>query len=252
MLVFVYDQSFEGLLTVIFEAFRQKVFPEILAGRDDDLPLLASRVIEVETDQEKADRVWTGLEKKLSAIALKQVLYAWLTEEAAGAELVVRYVRAIYAGVRETNFSHPDVLGLRQAAFKISREKEHMLQFVRFQKTVDGVYFAAVNPLYNVVPLVLDHFADRFADQKWVIYDLNRGYGFYYDLESLKEIDFFKPVDGRTGRLSESELAEGEILLQEAWQAYFTAVSIPERVNPRLQRQYMPKRFWPYLTEKQK
>lgn len=165
---------------------------------------------------------------------------------------MVRYIRAIYAGVRETNFSHPDVLGLRQTAFKISREKEHMLQFVRFQKTVDGVYFAAVNPIYNVVPLVLDHFADRFADQKWVIYDLNRGFGFYYDLDSLREIDFFKPVDSRTGRLSEAELAEGETLLQEAWQAYFSAVSIPERANPRLQRQYMPKRFWPYLTEKPK
>lgn len=252
MPAFVYDQSFEGLLTVIFEAFRQKTFPEALLSPDDDPPLLASRIVEVETDPEKAGRVWAGLEKKLSPLALKQFIYAWLTGEAAEAELAVRYVRAVFGGVRETDFSHPDVMGLRRTAFKVGREKEQMLQFVRFQKTVDGVYFAAVNPVYNVVPLVLDHFADRFADQKWIIYDLGRGFGFYYDLESLCEIDFYKPVDQKTGRLNEAELAEGETLLQEAWRAYFAAVSIPERANPRLQRQYMPKRFWPYLTEKQK
>lgn len=76
MLVFIYDRSFEGLLTVIFEAFRCKIFPEALITLDDEVPLLASRVIEVPTDQEKAGRVWAGLEKKLSAIALKQIIYA--------------------------------------------------------------------------------------------------------------------------------------------------------------------------------
>ncbi len=40
-------------------------------------------------------------------------------------------------------------------------------------------------------------------------------------------------------------------MLQKAWQAYYESVSIPERTNPRLQRQYMPRRFWGYLTEKQ-
>lgn len=252
MIYFIYDQSFEGLLTVIFESYRLKIVPGGLLGPEESPPLLAERVISVSTDLEKYGRVWAGLEKKLSPLALKQIVYAWLTEERAGAELVVRYVRAVLSGVAETNFGHPDVLGLRQQAFKISREKEHLLQFVRFQKTKDGIYFAALAPIYNALPLVLDHFADRFADQKWIIYDLNRGFGFYYDLEVIHELDAARPVDAQTGRLAPEELAEGEMVLQEAWQAYYEAVSIPQRVNPRLQRQYMPKRFWPFLTEKQR
>lgn len=249
MLIFTYDQTFEGLLTVIFEAFRRREFPDGLMGLDEAWPLLAERRVEIVTHQEKARRVWAGLEKKLSPLAIKEILAAWLTEDSQDAELVVRYVRAIYGGVRETDFSHPDVLGLRQAAFKISREKEHMRQFVRFQKTTEGVYFAAVNPRYNVVPLVLHHFADRFADQKWVIYDINRHHGFYYNLESIEEISYFKPVDQQTGQLHQGDLAEGEAIIQQAWQAYFSSVAISERANPELQRQYMPKRFWAYLTE---
>jgi len=251
MLAFVYDQSFDGLLTAIFEAWRLRKFPDIFLEPGRTPPLLVSELIEIESDPLKAGRVWAGLEKKLSALALKQLLYAWLTEEPEAALLLLRYTRAVFSGVAETNFAHPDILGLRQTAFKVSREKEHLLQFVRFQKSKDGVYFAAVRPIYNALPLVLDHFADRFADQQWVIYDANRHYGFHYNLESIVEIDFYSPFDPQSGRLAEPELAEGELVLQAAWQAYYESVSIPERKNPRLQRQYMPRRFWAYLTEKQ-
>ena len=251
MIVFIYDQSFDGLLSAIFEAFRLKVTPDRLCPEDEPPPLLATEIHRAPNDPEKAARVWAGLEKKLSGLALKQLLYAWLSEEPGAPELVIRYVRAIYSGTAETNFGHPDVLALRQTAFKVSREKEHLLQFVRFQKTRDGIYFAAVIPQCNALPLVLDHFADRFADQRWIIYDLNRQYGYYYDLQSVQEIDRSLPVDPGSGRLAEEELAEGEALLQEAWRTYFTSVSIAQRANPKLQRQFMPKRFWPFLTETQ-
>ena len=46
-----------------------------------------------------------------------------------------------------------------------------VLQFMRFQKTADQVYFGIMEPLYNVYPLTIHHFRDRFADQPWIIYD---------------------------------------------------------------------------------
>ncbi|MDR1043653.1 MAG: TIGR03915 family putative DNA repair protein [Candidatus Adiutrix sp.] len=251
MIVFVYEQSFEGLLSAVFEAFRLRLTPDALCPEGERPPLLATEIHRAPGDPEKSARVWAGLEKKLSGLALKQILYAWLSEEPGAAELVIRYLRAVYSGTAETDFAHPDVMALRRTAFKVSREKEHLRQFLRFQKTRAGVYFAAVVPRCNVLPLVLGHFADRFADQQWIIYDLNRQYGYYYDLESLRETDRRPPVDPASGRLAEEELAGGEALLQEAWRAYFKSVSIAQRANPRLQRQFMPRRFWPYLTETQ-
>lgn len=251
MKVFIYDQSFEGLLSLIFEAFRLKCFPDRILAEGQAPPLLAEEVLRVETGAEKAARVWAGLEKKLSRLALRQIMYAWLTGEEAAAELVLRYVRAIFGGVGETDFSRPEVMEMRRTAQRVSREREHLRQFLRFQKTKEGVFFAAVAPPYNIVPLCLDHFVHRYADQKWIIYDINRGVGYYYDLNEVAEIEFDRPVNPATGQLAEEDLADDELILQEAWRTYFKSVSIAERANPRLQRQFMPKRFWPYLTETQ-
>ncbi len=249
MNVFVYDRTFDGLLTVVFEAFRLKVFPEALLAETDPRPLLAERVVTVASDPEKAARVWRGLERKLSPLALRQVMYAWLTEEPAAAELVVRYLRAVFSGVAETNFGHPDVLALRQTAHRVAHERERIRQFVRFQKTADGLYFAALAPRYDLLPLSLDHFLDRFGDQKWALYDLKRAYGFYYDLETVREIGELPSVDPGSGRLPAENLDPEEMLFQEAWRAYFKAATIGERANPRLQRQFLPRRYWPFLTE---
>ncbi|UQZ89615.1 DNA metabolism protein [Deltaproteobacteria bacterium Smac51] len=251
MIVFAYDQTFEGLLSVIFEAFRLKIFPEALIGPDDNPPLLAERIINVETDEEKSERVWLGLEKKLSSYGIRHIINAWFTEKPANHELIIRYVKKIYSGISETNFADPDVLALKQLSFTVGREKEHVLQFVRFQKTIDGWFFAAIRPLFNVLPLVVHFFVDRFADQRFMIFDLNRAFGLYYDLETLHQTDQCPPVDYQTGRLQSDYLAEDETIYQEAWTKYFESIAITERANPRLQLSYMPKRFWPMLTEKQ-
>ena len=112
------------------------------------------------------------------------------------------------------------------------------MQFVRFQKAADGTFFAAFEPQYNALPLTVHHFKDRFADQKWIIYDMKRRYGFYYDLQEVTTISF--DDDSR------------EKLFQQLWKTYFKAICIKERMNPRKHRQDMPVRYWKYLTEKQK
>lgn len=251
MIVFSYDQSFEGLLSAIFEAFRLKIFPEALIGSTDSPPLLAQRVIAVETDPEKSERVWQGLRKKLSAYALHEITQAWFSEKAANHELILRYVRKIYAGVGENNFADPDILAMKQLSQSVARERERVLQFVRFQKTAEGLFFAAIRPLFNVLPLTVDFFLDRFADQPWLIFDLNRSFGLYYDLKILRETGQCPPLDPESGRLEPHLLAEDEALYQTAWSQYFQSIAITERANPRQQLSYMPRRFWPLLTEKQ-
>jgi len=109
-----------------------------------------------------------------------------------------------------------------------------------------------MEPLYNVLPLVVGHFKDRFADQKWLIYDLKRAYGCYYDLQEVREVRFdSKEEHLLSGILNDKLMAEDEKLFQNLWKAYFKAIAIKERINPKLHKQHMPVRFWKYLTEKQ-
>ncbi len=53
------------------------------------------------------------------------------------------------------------------------------------------------------------------------------------------------------GQVKEALLDEGEDFYQKLWRSYFKHINIEERKNLKLQRQFMPKRFWRYLPEKQ-
>ena len=43
--------------------------------------------------------------------------------------------------------------------------------------------------------------------------------------------------------------SEDEIKFQSLWKTFFKSVAIKERTNPRLQMQFMPKKYWKDLTE---
>jgi len=252
-LYFLYDHTFDGLLTCVFEAFNRKEFPEYITGEDKQLPLFAES-FRVVTDDAKADRVLNALRKKISKPALDMLFISYLSE-LEGIEIrIFRYIQNALLAEKsiETNFADPDVLELSKIYKKVKREGERIGQFVRFQKTADGIFFAVMDPEYNVLPLTARHFKTRYADQQWIIYDVRREYGLYYNLKTVETIHFDQlPADPKTGKLSADKLDEYETSFRDLWKDYLKAITIRERLNLKLQRQHMPKRFWKYLTEKQ-
>ena len=256
MIIFVFDNTFEGLLTSVFEAYSRRVFPDALFPEGEPLPLFHDEVFTVITEEEKAKRVWRGLQKKLSSGALSYLAQCWLAEEAETPMLLFRYIRKAIDAPRsiETNFADPDVLEFSRMWKRVDWERLRMLQFIRFQKAADGTFFAAVEPEKNALPLAIDHFKDRFADQPWLIYDIKRAYGFYYDLKEVRQVTFEEGSrEGHlvTGMLDESLMDKDEKLFQQLWKTYFKAICIKERLNPRKHKQDMPVRYWKHMTEKQ-
>jgi probable DNA metabolism protein len=251
--VFRYDKTFEGLLSAVFDAYNRKEFPGHLLSYDEIEPLFAGQMHSVVTGADKSKRVWAGLTKKLSKNACNMLMCVWLSEAASSDELIFRYVCKTFDAPYsiETNFTDPDVLEVHQLAKKVSAERLHVIQFVRFQKSADGIFFAPVAPVYNALPLTIAHFKDRFSDQRWLVYDTKRKYGYYYDLTKVEEVTFDSDEGFLDGKLNDGQMASDEKLFQELWRSYFKSMTIKERLNLKLQRQHMPRRFWKYLTEKQ-
>ena len=253
MIVFRYDKSFEGLLTAVFDAYARREFPDRLVGEGAALPLFAGDPHAVVTDPGKSARVWAGVERRLPRHVCNMVTYAWLSERPGCDDLIFRFLRGAFdAGEQySVNFADKDALELRQLALKVSREGCFVREFIRFQKGGDGTFLGLTAPEYNALPLAINHFLDRFADQKWLVYDTRRHYGYYYDLHRVTEITLDDDAHLLDGHPGDDLLAEDEKYFQELWKTYFRSVAIKERKNPRLQRQMMPRRFWKYLTEKQ-
>ena len=264
----------DGLLTAVFYAFYLKEQPELLLAKGDASPLFCERTYQVNTDDEKARRVWVGLEKKLNREALRLISVSWLSElRELNTPLFLYICKVFRQGDISRNFADADVLAVTNIARRVLHEQLRMKQFIRFQKAKDGTYLGVVSPDHNVLPLVIDHFQDRFNDQPWLIYDAKRHYGYYYSLTpgpspkgegSNKregsnmpirvtfENEASVPFDLSNGKLNADVLSENDQLFQDLWRTYFKAICIKERMNPKKQLSDMPRRYWKYMTEKNK
>ena len=221
MIVYTFDNTLDGLLSAVFDAFNNHEMPNDLLTAGNALPLFCDHIHEVHTDENKSQRVWKGLENRLSHLGLSIITISFLSEET-----VLNYPLFTYIC----------------KAFTI-------------QKAKDGTYLGVIQPDHNVLPLIIDHFKDRFNDQSFLIFDARRRYGFYYDKEDVNRITFCDdqalPFDFTTGKMDADILSDNDKMIQDLWKTYFKAICIKERLNPKKQAGDMPRRYWRYMTEKQ-
>ncbi|MCE4563414.1 TIGR03915 family putative DNA repair protein [Maribellus sp. CM-23] len=254
MKIYTYDNSFEGLLTAVFECYSRKDFPVDICARNTQSRYLFLENVDIHTDPQKAERVWKGVQAKMSGANKQLLFYAFLSEEQGIEMKIYRFLRRLFSGYMnlETDYGDSDVMSLTQSSQKVKKEAMRIMQFVRFQRTKDGMFFCGIEPKFDVLPLVVTHYQKRFADQRWLIYDLQRNYGVYYDKNEVKEVEISKKqFNAFNGQVKQALLDEGEDFYQKLWRSYFKHINIEERKNLRLQLQHMPRRFWKYLPEKQ-
>jgi probable DNA metabolism protein len=249
MTIYVFDGSLEGLLTAVFEFYERKPGPIQLIAQQHFEPVLIDEVLEIDSDETKAKRVWEGLKKKIGGEWLLRFYKAFLSEEAATFQQLFYFACYIFDNPKgaENNFGHPAVLAVTQMEKSVNRERHRMKAFIRFQETADGIFYAPIEPDFNVLPLISQFFKNRYADQQWIIYDLKRNYGLYYDLEKVEEIVLEETPDMKVA----SDLLHGkEELYGLLWNDYFKSTNIVARKNMKLHIRHVPKRYWKYLTEK--
>ena len=252
MLAFRYDDTFEGLLSAVFDAYTLKVFPDIVLGSGETPPLTVAKIHEVITGRNKANRVFSGLEGRLTRVGKNTILLAFLSEEEGIAPLLFRYMCKIFDSsrkeVKEADFSDKDILAVDQIARRVHCEQHLLHGFARFQKTSEGVYFAAMSPQYNVLTLLIPHFRERLSRHAWIIYDARRGFGFFHEKGIIRDV----VLDGDIlvdGILPTHFLDKDETTFQAMWSQCLASATIRERLNPKLQARCMPRKFWTHMTE---
>ncbi|PJJ85083.1 TIGR03915 family putative DNA repair protein [Mucilaginibacter auburnensis] len=252
MATLIYDGTYQGWLTAVFDIYEYK-FGDVFFSKDDaPAAVLFGSTHLVKTDEVKAKRVLNGLMQRLSTDAVKSIYKTFLSEIERVEEVMWRFVKYVFAVQHnvEEDLSNNAVRDVREAAKFVHRETHRMKAFVRFKLTNDGLFYAMVEPDCNVLPLIVNHFKNRYADQRWLIYDTKRRYGIYYDLEAVNNVQLqFSEATGNSDALA-SILDERELFFQDMWRKYFGAVNIKARKNMRLHIQHMPKRYWKNLIEK--
>ncbi len=253
MNIFLYDKTFEGLLSVVYYAYDLKIFPDRIYDEKSYQDDIFASKYTVISDSGQAQKVWETIKKRSSKETCQKLYKVYLSELPGIEMLIFKYIElTLKTPINiEKNYSNATVVDLNKIYKKVIREAHRIFMFTRFQKTKDGIYFAPFEPLYDVLSLSINHFKDRFGDQKWLVYDTKRNYGFFWDKKEVTEVTFKETnINTVTGDLKEEILDEDEILFQDMWRDYFKSVTIKERKNIKLHKQFLPKRFWKYLPEK--
>jgi len=249
--ILIYDGSFNGFLTSVFKAFEEKIDVVDIQSNSVCQSGLFSQTETVFTQMHLAKRVWNGVQRK-SNLAIKNIYFAFLSGQK-GIELVLyRYILKMFATNKSvaTDYADDVVMRISQLAKSVGREKHRMEAFVRFQLTQDGIYFANIEPDFDVLPLISKHFRSRYADQEWIIYDVKRKYGLYYNLESVEIITLDLEEIYTNSIHKNKAFTNEEYNYQELWNDYFKSTNIKSRINMKLHTQHVPKRYWKYMSEK--
>lgn len=252
---YAYDDTLEGLLTAIFEAYARHENPTDIAPDRTLQPRLGQRVARIETCIGTADRVRRSLCERCGREAYEAVASCALSDEVGAGTVAYRFVRHALPATPRTDaerrrarraiadIAHPVVEPVVRIHRAVMSERHRMQQFLRFEHLEGDVWFARCNPNASVVPLLMDYFSARFNTQPFVIYDENHAIAGVYARRDWRLV--------RTDGLNLPARAVDEAVMQEAWRAFYRAVSIDARYHPELRRQFMPKRLWKNLTEMQ-
>lgn len=230
-----YDGSFWGMMTVVDRAFSQKILPaEILNPATTAISLFPSEWLA--TDESRGKQIWRRLQQKLTpdnqAFIRDGFNSTLLDKERA---LLTAIAIALESRDSLTNFiGHPQVLALQKAIQSLLGEVHLLTGFVRFEY-VGAILFSKIAPKHQSLPYLCPHFAERYPNEQLLIYDETHRLLAVIDhgaTSFIEDLDCpLSPEDAN------------EVQVQEHWQTFLAAVTIKERSNPALQRSHLPLRF---------
>ncbi|QSF45319.1 TIGR03915 family putative DNA repair protein [Paenibacillus tianjinensis] len=240
-LAYTYDGSFEGLLCCVFESYEWKETPLAIHSLEEGQGLLLESKW-IETDSVKADRVLRSIPLKISPEAEELVRLGFWSNAMDKEMLLLNFLYLGFThGRRVMNMLADDtVSALNKAVQQLRREGHHYLGFVRF--SVYGPVMAAViEPRGYILPVIEDHFCDRFQNESFMIYDKTHGMALLHQpgRQAIIPLQEWIPP----------EPDEAEAAYRRLWQGFYNAIGIKERKNDRLRASLMPKRYWKQLPE---
>lgn len=242
---YLYDSTFDGLLTAWFYAYKDDTVYTICRNTDYQ-PDLLSQPVPVKTQPDKADRIRQSVQHNLSSYTMRNLYLLYLSELPDCDLLGLQYLRLCFqhgAGINHAKH-HPVIRKVEDYRRKVYIEYDHMKGFLRFQQIGGQLFYARFAPDHNQLPLLRPHLERRFSDQKMIVHDEKRHCALLYNLQSSMIVPF---TAEDAARLLENSLDDSI----HAFRQYFQAINIPERANPKQQAGYMPHRYRKYMPETQ-
>lgn len=255
MVIFLCEDSVDGIFSGIYDAWDSRLGHDNVALRvqgELNYELFAAYQ-EVPCDAEKAAKVARSVREKMGQDAYKTIYEAALSADPGRADCIYRVVvRGMSSGVtcyeaRNViwNLQDENVCRVFELSRQTGREAGRYIEFVRFRELTNGVLFSEIQAENQVLPLVGDHFADRFPNEDFMIYDN----GHNDCLIHGRQRPWFILRDTQPDAETKDSVSQTEQEMQQLWRGFCRTISIEARENRRLQMQFWPLKFRKWMTE---
>lgn len=247
-----YDGTLDGFLNVLARCVKESVSPFSIAWAGQRRVGMFDTVQRWQTDSQQAERLSLWL-KELHPKALALVIHAYLSGDYRLGGSALAFVQLCLEKGEDALLlhTHQEVASLLKHSAALSHEVHSFTGFVRFRELTSGVLYAPIAPVNNIVLYLAEHFVKRLAVRQWIIHDTERDIALYWNREKLQAVEVEKEFtrlvqDG--GEVPQESCKEKEY--QRLWQIFHASIANPARENRKLQKQFIPKRYWKYLIEK--
>ncbi len=177
--ILCYDGSFNGFLSVVFMAYQKRIDVSEIRKNEDVQNGLFSEFRFVRTEEDKARRVWVALEQK-NISALKNIYFAFLSEQKGMELLLFHYINRLFFTTGREGVPDHELLRIEHMSRLVGEEKQQVETWTAMKENREGILIAAIEPYFNVIPLVSKHFKSIFREKEWLLYDHKRSFGIFY------------------------------------------------------------------------
>lgn len=256
--IYVCEDSLTGIFSGIYEVWKRKMTAEEagLEVGDSFERRLFCEYIFCKAEERKALAVIRMIQKNLGADVYEKISYALLSADRRKADMVFRaMLEAKKLSRKDRLMEHLGNEAVR-AVFgmyrQVANEAHHYKGFVRFRELKNKTLFAKIEPKHAVLPCIAEHFADRFPQENWIIYDKphevflihEKGKRYYF----LQQYMCMKGDSGSAQKIA-GGFSEEEMDYETLWKGFVQSISVAERENRALQNQNLPLRFRTNLVE---
>jgi probable DNA metabolism protein len=237
----LYDGSFEGFLTLVYDVYYEKISVESILKKMPS-ELMFDSLHEVIVDDTKSQTVLKALQVKFSKDNFELILHIFMCDtKDFELDLLCFIVKGFRSQRELQNINIPCIFNLKSLQKEFFHVYHKMSGFLRFEELEDATLYAKVDAKYNVLYLLGKHFSKRLNNQKYIIHDIKRELAFLHTKEFVgvqKVADYEIPLR-----------SESEEKFQNLWKTFFDSVAIKSRKNKKLQQQTVPLIYRTYMTE---
>ena len=238
-------------MTGVYDAYASKLgYENVKLQMEDEMNReLFAEYVEVAPDSEKAEKVLRTIRRELGLEAYERICQTAASWDKRKANAIFKTIVLGLHLPKKQNvmncLTKDYVCTVAELGKKTWNEAHRFMGFVRFTELAGNVLYADIKPENDVLPLIAPHFANRYPEENWIIYDERRdkfaihragkGWMVLEDMKIAEEV--------------RSQLSMEEDDYRAMWKAFTKSIAIEARKNENLQKQLLPLKFRDKMTE---